>query len=95
MTQEPDPNPQDPQPPDVAPDTPPPDDLEPLPQQEDLWRPPARFGSVPVEKEPMGWDRRQGFLKHYPVIQSANDVAGDDNRMFQLRQQMGGGQVVA
>ena len=90
MTQDldPDENPssQDPQPP---------DDPEPLPQQEDLWRLPARFGSVPVEKEPMGWDRRQGFLKHYPVIQSANDVVGDDNRMFQRRQRMGGGQVVA
>lgn len=24
----------------------------------DFWRPPARFGSIPVEKEPMGWDRR-------------------------------------
>ena len=74
MTQEPDPNPQDPQPPDVAPDTPPPDDLEPLPQQEDLWRPPARFGSVPVEKEPMGWDRRQGFLKHYPRVELPTQI---------------------
>lgn len=95
MTQEPDPNPQDSQHTDAAPDTPPPDDPEPLPQQDDLWRPPARFGSVPVEAEPMGWDRRQGFLKHYPVIQSVNEVVGDDNRMFQLRQRMGWGQVVA
>ena len=59
MTQEPDPNPQDPQPTDAP---------EPLPQQDDLWRPPARFGSVPVEAEPMGWDRRQGFRKHYPLV---------------------------
>lgn len=26
-----------------------------LPQQEEFWRPPVRFGSVPVEKEPLGW----------------------------------------
>ena len=62
MTQDIDPDrtPQDPQPAD-APE-------EPLPQQEELWRPPARFGSVPVEAEPMGWDRRQGFRKHYPLV---------------------------
>ena len=29
-----------------------------LPAQEEFWRPPVRFGSVPVEKEPLGWDRR-------------------------------------
>ena len=68
MTQEHDPNPQDPQPADAAPDPQPPDAPEPLPQQDDLWRPPARFGSVPVEAEPMGWDRRQGFRKHYPLV---------------------------
>ena len=34
-----------------------------LPQQEEFWRPPVRFGSVPVEKEPLGWDRRKGFRK--------------------------------
>ena len=28
-----------------------------LPQQEDFWRPPVRFGSVPVEKEPLGWNK--------------------------------------
>ena len=41
---------------------------EPLPQQEEFWRPPARFGSVPVDAEPLGWDRRQGFRKHYPRV---------------------------
>ena len=40
----------------------------PLPQQEEFWRPPARFGSIPVEAEPLGWDRRQGFRKHYPRV---------------------------
>jgi DNA modification methylase len=39
-----------------------------LPQQEAFWRPPTRFGSVPVEKEPLGWDRRKGFRKLYPAV---------------------------
>lgn len=30
--------------------------------------PPVRFGSVPVEKEPLGWDRRRGFRKLYPQV---------------------------
>ena len=42
--------------------------LEPLPEQEEFWRPPARFGSVPVEAEPLGWDRQRGFTKHYPRV---------------------------
>ena len=47
----------------------PPDNIpEPLPQQQDLWRAPARFGNVPVDAEPKGWDRRQGFKRHYPQI---------------------------
>ena len=41
---------------------------EPLPQQEEFWRPPVRFGSIPVEAEPLGWDRRLGFGKHYPRV---------------------------
>ena len=41
---------------------------EPLPQQEEFWRPPARFGPVPVDAEPLGWDRRMGFRKHYPRV---------------------------
>ena len=41
---------------------------EPLPQQEEYWRAPARFGSVPVDAEPKGWDRRQRFFKHYPRV---------------------------
>lgn len=39
-----------------------------LPQQEEFWRPPIRFGSVPVEKEPLGWDRRRGFRKLFPRV---------------------------
>lgn len=39
-----------------------------LPEQEEFWRPPVRFGSVPVEKEPLGWDRRKGFRKLFPAI---------------------------
>ena len=41
---------------------------ESLPQQEQFYRAPARFGSIPVEAEPKGWDRRRGFQKHYPRI---------------------------
>ncbi len=39
-----------------------------LPDEADFWRPPARFGSIPVEKEPLGWDRRLGFRKLFPRI---------------------------
>jgi hypothetical protein len=39
-----------------------------LPQQEEFWRPPVRFDSVPVEREPLGWDRRKGFRKLFPAI---------------------------
>ena len=39
-----------------------------LPQQEQFYRAPARFGSIPVEAEPKGWDRHNGFRKHYPRI---------------------------
>ncbi len=42
--------------------------LDPLPQQEEFWRAPARFGSVPVDAEPLGWDQRRGFQKHYPRV---------------------------
>jgi DNA modification methylase len=39
-----------------------------LPAQEEFWRPPTRFGSVPVEKEPLGWNRRKGFRKLFPQV---------------------------
>ena len=39
-----------------------------LPQQDEFWRPPVRFGSVPVEKEPLGWDRRRGFRKLFRQV---------------------------
>ncbi|GBC92132.1 DNA adenine methyltransferase YhdJ [bacterium HR15] len=41
---------------------------EPLPEQEEFWRPPVRFGSIPVEKEPLGWDKRKGFYKLFPRV---------------------------
>lgn len=54
----------------------PPPDLNPeaeerndaLPEQEAFWKPSVRFGSVPVEKEPLGWDRRRGFRKLFPAV---------------------------
>jgi len=39
-----------------------------LPLQEEFWKPPTRFGSVPVEKEPLGWDGRKGFRKLFPQV---------------------------
>jgi DNA modification methylase len=39
-----------------------------LPQEEEFWRPPVRFGSVPVEKAPLGWDRRKGYRKLFPQV---------------------------
>ena len=46
-----------------------------LPDQEAFWRPPVRFGSVPVEKEPLGWDRRKGFRKLFPPVSLPFQVA--------------------
>jgi DNA modification methylase len=42
--------------------------VEALPEQEEFWRPPVRFGSIPVEKEPLGWDKRKGFYKLFPRV---------------------------
>lgn len=39
-----------------------------LPEQNAFWHPPVRFGSVPVEKEPLGWDRRRGVRKLFPRV---------------------------
>jgi DNA modification methylase len=47
---------------------------EALPKQEDFWRPPVRFGSIPVEKEPLGWDRRRGFRKLFPAVMLPTQV---------------------
>jgi len=45
-----------------------------LPEEEEYWRPPARFGSVPVEANPLGWDRRRGFRKLYPQVMLPTQV---------------------
>jgi hypothetical protein len=39
-----------------------------LPKQEDFWKAPVRFGSVPVESAPLGWDRRRGYRKAFPPV---------------------------
>jgi len=39
-----------------------------LPVQEEYYRPPVRFGSIPVEKEPLGWDKHKGYRKLYPQV---------------------------
>ena len=59
------------QPPAVNPDPDPQDTdhYEPLPQQEQFYlAPKARFGSIPVEAYPKGYDQREVFRKHYPRI---------------------------
>jgi hypothetical protein len=45
-----------------------------LPEQEEFWRPPVRFGSIPVESTPLGWDRRRGFRKFYPQVMLPTQV---------------------
>ncbi len=55
-----------------APDVDEPEDA--LPAQEEFWRPPARFGTVPVEANPLGWDRQRGFRKLYPQVMLPTQV---------------------
>jgi len=45
-----------------------------LPEEEEFWRPPVRFGTVPVEKNPLGWDRRRKFYKLYPQVMLPTQV---------------------
>ena len=45
-----------------------------LPQQEEFYRAPVRFGSIPVEAAPKGWDRQQGFRKHYPLVRLPTQI---------------------
>ena len=52
-----------------------PDHLETLPPQDEFYRAPARFGNVPVEAYPEGWDRRQGFRRHYPRVDLPTQIA--------------------
>ena len=47
---------------------------EALPEQEEFWRAPVRFGSIPMEAEPLGWDRRRGFCKWYPQVMLPTQV---------------------
>jgi DNA modification methylase len=40
-----------------------------LPQQEQFYRAPARFGHAPTVSTPLGWDARNpGFRNHYPFV---------------------------
>ena len=66
---------------------------EPLPQQEEFYRAPVRFGNVPVARQPMGWDpRNPGFRNHYPIVNlptqiaervpMGNDAAHEPNRLI-------------
>jgi len=48
--------------------------VEALPKQEEFWRPPVRFGSIPVESEPLGWDKKKRFYKAYPEVKLPTQV---------------------
>lgn len=39
-----------------------------LPAQEEFFRAPVRFGSVPVEEKPLGFDAKKGYKKLFPPI---------------------------
>ena len=49
--------------------------VESLPAQEEFYRAPARFGNIPVEAEPKGWDRQRGFSRHYPRVSLPTQIA--------------------
>jgi DNA modification methylase len=51
-----------------------PDDDTTIPDQEEFYRSPVRFGSIPVEQAPLGWDRRQKFNKLYPYVSLPTQV---------------------
>ncbi len=64
---------------------------EALPEQEEFWRPPARFGAVPIEATPLGWDSRRGFRKLFPQLMLPTQIVErisfghpelEPNRMF-------------
>ena len=49
--------------------------LDPLPEQEQRFRAPARFGNVPVAATPLGWDARNpGFRNHYPDVRLPTQI---------------------
>ncbi len=46
-----------------------------LPEQERVYRAPARFGHVPISATPLGWDSRNpGFRNHYPHVRLPTQV---------------------
>ena len=74
----------------IAEARPPEEDAPRLPEQREHWRAPARFGSVPVEEYPLGWDTNRRFEKHYPRVDlptqivdrvSFGNAAAEPNRL--------------
>lgn len=45
-----------------------------LPSQEEFFRPPVRFGSVPVEEKPLGFDSKRGYKKLFPPVMLPTQV---------------------
>ena len=61
-----------------------------LPQQDQIYRPPKRFGHAPVVREPLGWDAKQpGFRNHYPNVRLPIQVV--DRVSLGIEHQSGGG----
>ena len=67
------------------------EDAPQLPDQREHWRAPARFGSVPVEEYPIGWDTHRQFQTHYPRVDlptqivdrvSFSNAAAEPNRLI-------------
>ena len=55
-----------------------------LPAQEEFWRPPTRFGSVPVEKEPLGrGSRLESFVRR--EVSNLRQHIPRSQREFRLR----------
>ena len=49
-------------------------DTDRLPAQEEFFRPPVRFGSVPVEEKPLGFDAKKGYKKLFPPVMLPTQV---------------------
>ena len=47
--------------------SPEPEEVE-IPVQEEFYQMPTRFGNVPVDKAPLGWDQQRRFEKVYPRV---------------------------
>ena len=47
---------------------------EEIPAQEEFFRVPVRFGSVPIDEQPLGYDRKHKFNRIYPRVNLPTQV---------------------